>query len=181
MESLESHDAGFPPFPHSLEIPSGFPHSHGLGGWIYVFSCPLDPNHSHRKGLVTDVSGPQRNVCPGTLTSQPLAPAPRNGFAGVCADAFAPASVYGHATACLLSSSAAGFLCLPSARACCSNTQPRGSDQTPHIPARIRSGSPPAWLLPATAAATAALATHVSPPYRHASSAPSPTASPAVS
>jgi PadR family transcriptional regulator, regulatory protein PadR len=25
MESMESHEAGFPPFPHSLEIPSGFP------------------------------------------------------------------------------------------------------------------------------------------------------------
>jgi hypothetical protein len=30
MESLESQEAGFPPFPHSLEIPLGFPHSHGL-------------------------------------------------------------------------------------------------------------------------------------------------------
>jgi hypothetical protein len=34
MESMESHEAGFPPFPHSLEIPSGLPHSHGLGGDI---------------------------------------------------------------------------------------------------------------------------------------------------
>ena len=68
MESMESHRAGFPLFPHSLEIPSGFPHSHGLDDWIYVFSCPLTPNHRHRKGLVTDVSGPQRNACPGTLT-----------------------------------------------------------------------------------------------------------------
>src|SRR6478672_7233730 len=34
MESMESHEAGFPPFPHSLEIPSGFPHSHGLDDWI---------------------------------------------------------------------------------------------------------------------------------------------------
>jgi len=67
MESMESHEAGFPPFPHSLEIPSGFPHSHGLDDWIYVFSCPLNSNHRHRKGLVTDVSGPQRNACPGTL------------------------------------------------------------------------------------------------------------------
>jgi hypothetical protein len=57
---MESHEAGFPPFPHSLEIPSGFPHSHGLCDWTYVFS--------HRKGLVTDVSGPHRNACPGTLT-----------------------------------------------------------------------------------------------------------------
>ena len=30
---------------------------------------PLNSNHRHRKGLVTDVSGPQRNACPGTLTS----------------------------------------------------------------------------------------------------------------
>ena len=34
----------------------------------YVFSCHLNSNHRHRKGLVTDVSGPQRNACPGTLT-----------------------------------------------------------------------------------------------------------------
>jgi hypothetical protein len=38
MESMESHKAGFPPFPHSLEIPSGFPHYHGLDDWMYVFS-----------------------------------------------------------------------------------------------------------------------------------------------
>jgi hypothetical protein len=37
VESMESHEAGFPPFPHSLEIPSGFPHSHGLDDWIYIF------------------------------------------------------------------------------------------------------------------------------------------------
>jgi hypothetical protein len=67
---MESHEAGFPPFPHSLEIPSGFPHSHGLDDWIYVFSCPLNSNHRHRKGLVTDVSGPQRNACPGTLSPE---------------------------------------------------------------------------------------------------------------
>jgi hypothetical protein len=63
---MEGNDAGFPP---SLEIPSGFPHSRGPGDWIYVFSCPLNSNHRHRKGLVTDVSGPQRNACPGTLRS----------------------------------------------------------------------------------------------------------------
>jgi hypothetical protein len=37
---VESHEAGFPPFPHSLEIPSGFAHSHGLDDWICVFSFP---------------------------------------------------------------------------------------------------------------------------------------------
>src|SRR5271155_893657 len=30
--------------------------------------APFNSNHRHRKGLVTDVSGPQRNACPGTLT-----------------------------------------------------------------------------------------------------------------
>ena len=70
MESMESHEAGFPPFPHSLEIPSGLPHFHGLDDWVYVFSCPLYSNHRYRKGLVTDVSGPQRNACPGTLNGK---------------------------------------------------------------------------------------------------------------
>jgi hypothetical protein len=31
MESMESQKAGFPPFPHPLEIPAGFPHYHGNG------------------------------------------------------------------------------------------------------------------------------------------------------
>ena len=65
---MESHKAGFPPFPLSLEIPSGFPHYHGLDDGMYVSLFPTDLNHSHRKGVVTDVSGPQRNACPGTLT-----------------------------------------------------------------------------------------------------------------
>jgi len=30
MESMESQKAGFPPFPHPLEIPSGLPHSHSF-------------------------------------------------------------------------------------------------------------------------------------------------------
>ena len=55
---MESQDAGFSPFPHSLEIPLGFPHSHGLDDWLYVFSWPFNSNHRHRKGVVTDVSGP---------------------------------------------------------------------------------------------------------------------------
>ena len=37
---MESHETGFPPFPHSLEIPLGFPHSHGLDDRIYVLSYP---------------------------------------------------------------------------------------------------------------------------------------------
>jgi hypothetical protein len=30
---MESQEAGFPPFPRSLEIPLGFPHSHDLDCW----------------------------------------------------------------------------------------------------------------------------------------------------
>ena len=30
--------------------------------------APFKSNQRHRKGLVTDVSGPQRNACAGTLT-----------------------------------------------------------------------------------------------------------------
>jgi hypothetical protein len=33
MESMEGPDAGFPPFPRSLRIPSEVPHSHGLDDW----------------------------------------------------------------------------------------------------------------------------------------------------
>src|ERR1700761_2813033 len=35
----------------------------------YMSSRAPNSNHHQRKGLVTDVSGPQRNACPGTLTS----------------------------------------------------------------------------------------------------------------
>src|ERR1700722_7127738 len=73
MERVESQEAGFPPFPHSLEIPSGFPHSHGLGCW-HISRCKSMRDRSQGlldlKGLVTDVSGPQRNACPGTLTPE---------------------------------------------------------------------------------------------------------------
>ena len=62
-------EAGFPPFPHSLEIPSGFPTFPRPRPTAYIsFSAPVNSNHRHRKGLLTDVSGPQRNACPGTLT-----------------------------------------------------------------------------------------------------------------
>ena len=62
-----------PPFPHSLEIPFGIatlPRPLRLDICL-LFSCPLNSNYRHRKGLVTDVSVPQRNACPGTFT--PLA------------------------------------------------------------------------------------------------------------
>ena len=40
-------EAGFPTFPHSLEIPSGFPHFHGLDDWICLLVLlqlePLPP------------------------------------------------------------------------------------------------------------------------------------------
>ena len=74
MESMESQSAGFPPFPHSLEIPSGFPHSHGHGyDEISIEKQRQSPaanqklSHQLRKGLVTDVPGPICKACPGTL------------------------------------------------------------------------------------------------------------------
>jgi hypothetical protein len=45
-----------------------YQNSRAKADWIYVFSRPINSNHRHRKGLVMDVSGPQRNVYPGTLT-----------------------------------------------------------------------------------------------------------------
>jgi hypothetical protein len=64
---MESHEAGFPPFPHSLESlrDSHIPTASTTG---YMSSNALKPKHRFRKGLVTDVSGPQRNACPDTLT-----------------------------------------------------------------------------------------------------------------
>ena len=64
---MESHKAGFPPFPLLLEIPAGFPHSPPLRRRFYLLK-------RHRKGLVMDVSGPQRNACPGTLKASPATP-----------------------------------------------------------------------------------------------------------
>jgi len=70
---MESHEAGFPPFPHPLEIPAGFPHSHGYGDGCYIFqdrkTPPGNRNQSHfrRKGVVNHVPGLKRKGCPGTL------------------------------------------------------------------------------------------------------------------
>jgi hypothetical protein len=50
MESMENHKAGFPPFPHSLEIPVGFPHYHGFGD-EYLYSLRLKTET--QKKLVT--------------------------------------------------------------------------------------------------------------------------------
>ncbi len=47
---MESQEAGLPPFPHSLEIPKGFPHSRGLDEWIVVVSYPLNSNSSPLQG-----------------------------------------------------------------------------------------------------------------------------------
>jgi len=72
---MESHGTGFPPFPLLLEIPSGFPHSPRIDDGIHHFKRLREASgwcrSRHRKGLVTDVSGPQRNACPGTLTPLP--------------------------------------------------------------------------------------------------------------
>jgi hypothetical protein len=48
MESMESHEAGFPP---SLEIPSGFPHSHGLDDEIFVLLYPSTRIIATARGL----------------------------------------------------------------------------------------------------------------------------------
>ncbi|WP_211256412.1 hypothetical protein, partial [Edaphobacter aggregans] len=80
MESMEIHEAGFPPFPHPLEMPAGIPnHYHGYGDYHlseYRQSPPQTRNQSHfrRKGLVNHVSGLKRKGCPGTLTLTPPGP-----------------------------------------------------------------------------------------------------------
>jgi hypothetical protein len=68
---MESHRAGFPPLPLLLEIPSGFPHSDRFDDGIDIKTTAkavdrLKP--SAPQGACYDVSGPQRNACPGTLT-----------------------------------------------------------------------------------------------------------------
>ena len=76
MESMESQEAGLPPFPHSLEIPLGFPHSHGLDcGHVSKVNNKRkarkpDLQPFHRKGLVTDVPGPKCNERSSTLIPQ---------------------------------------------------------------------------------------------------------------
>jgi len=71
---MESHEAGFPPFPHPLEIPAGVPTLPGYGDDYHVFEDRQSPpktrnqSHSHRKGLVNHVPGLKRNACPGTLS-----------------------------------------------------------------------------------------------------------------
>ena len=69
---MEGHSAGLPLFPLLLEIPSGFPHSHRFDDGINIPKQlqrqQIGWSSHHRKGLVTNVSGPQRNACPGTLT-----------------------------------------------------------------------------------------------------------------
>lgn len=67
VESMESHETGFPPST-LFGNPFGIPTFPGLDDGIYVFSALSARTIRHRKGLVTDVSGPQRNACPGTLT-----------------------------------------------------------------------------------------------------------------
>jgi hypothetical protein len=51
----------------SLRIPT-FPRPLRLGSCLLI--TPSTRNHRRRKGLVTDVSGPQRNACPGPLIPQ---------------------------------------------------------------------------------------------------------------
>jgi hypothetical protein len=72
---MESHKAGFPPVPHSMEILSGLPHSHGLDNEIRFLNANGEVpalnrslNLHRREGLVTKAPGPKCNGCSGTLT-----------------------------------------------------------------------------------------------------------------
>ena len=52
---------------HTLWNPFGIPTFPPPRRLDTCLLMPLKPKHRYRKGLVTDVSGPQRNACPGTL------------------------------------------------------------------------------------------------------------------
>jgi hypothetical protein len=60
MESMESQEAVFPPFPHSLEIRSRLPHSHSLDSW-HISRCKSMRNRIQRpldlKGVVIKILG----------------------------------------------------------------------------------------------------------------------------
>jgi hypothetical protein len=63
MESMKSHDAGFPPFRQPLEIPAGFPHYHGYGDDYHVSedwqSPPNTRNQSHSRRCKFFHGGPR--------------------------------------------------------------------------------------------------------------------------
>jgi hypothetical protein len=75
-EKPRSRLSGFRPFPHSVEIPLGFPHSHGLDcGHVSKVNnkrktLKPDLRPFHRKELVTDVPGPKCNERSSTLIPQ---------------------------------------------------------------------------------------------------------------
>jgi hypothetical protein len=85
---MESHKAGFPPFPHSLEIPSGFPHSHGLDDEIRYLETTAKTSPGRqlqplcRKGLVTDVPGTLNSEFGVTIRSVGLGCVGKDGFSG---------------------------------------------------------------------------------------------------
>ena len=58
------------PFPYSLEIPSGLPHSHGLDCW-HISRCKSMRDRIQRfldlKGVVMEVLGPRCNERSSTL------------------------------------------------------------------------------------------------------------------
>ena len=72
MERVESQEAGFPPFPPSLEIPSGLPHSHSLDCWnISDEQERSNARPSDLKGVVMEVLDPKCNERSGILTTFP--------------------------------------------------------------------------------------------------------------
>lgn len=64
LPTLFGNPSGIPKFPRPRRLD-------------ICLSCAINSIHRHRKGFVTDVCGPQRNVCSGTLRPgvvQPVGP-----------------------------------------------------------------------------------------------------------
>lgn len=71
---MESHEGSFPCIPHPLEIPAGFPHSHGYDDGLYVSedrkgrrkpartASNATRRACYRKGLVDRVPGLKRKM-----------------------------------------------------------------------------------------------------------------------
>ncbi|MCU1252574.1 MAG: hypothetical protein JWQ49_5603 [Edaphobacter sp.] len=92
MERVESHNAGFPPS-HTLWKSLRDSHITTATTTRYVFRSNLNLNPQLRKGLVTDVSGPKCNGCPGTLT-------PSTSFCKLYAHEFTHRAFFFHQGSC---------------------------------------------------------------------------------
>jgi hypothetical protein len=67
VDGVESHKAGFPRRPYSLEISSGLPHSHRLDDEIRYLEATAKTSSND-----SEESSPRGtcNQCPGTLNSE---------------------------------------------------------------------------------------------------------------